>query len=236
MISVQTLFDTLLHFFGPQHWWPIDEGYHCNHHSDPRFEIITGAILTQNTAWTNVEKALNNLKRQHVLTILRIAQTKEETLKTMIQPSGFFNQKAKRLKLFSSYMQKKYNGDLQIFFSQDTDEIRQELLSLEGIGPETADSILLYAGNHPVFVVDAYTKRLCQRFPFPVNRESYEDVQRFFEKELRSTFPKNQLVSIYKELHALVVRLAKDHCRKNNPCCATCPLTDLCKKLLELPA
>ncbi len=232
MISAKTLFDILLDSYGPQHWWPIDETYHQNQNSDPRFEIITGAILTQNTAWTNVEKALCNLKKHKALTINTIAQLKKENLQTMIQPSGFYNQKAKRLKLFSSYMQKKYRGDLSKFFSRDTMEIRHELLSLQGIGPETADSILLYAGNHPVFVVDSYTKRICQRFPYPVDTESYESVQQFFEKELTNTLPKNKLVSIYQELHALLVKLAKEHCWKKKPLCSTCPMTDLCKKLL----
>lgn len=232
MVSAKTLFDILVNTYGPQHWWPIDEMYHQSQNSDPRFEIITGAILTQNTAWTNVEKALCNLKRQKALTINTIAQLKEENLRTMIQPSGFFNQKAQRLKFFSTYLQKKYRGDLQKFFSRDTAEIRHELLSIQGVGPETADSILLYAGNHPVFVVDSYTKRICQRFSFAVNTESYEDVQQFFEKELTSTIPKNDLVSVYKELHALLVKHAKEHCWKKKPLCSTCPVTDLCKKLL----
>lgn len=232
MASIKTVLDILFNSYGPQHWWPIDERYHQNQHSDPRFEIVTGAILTQNTAWTNVEKALCNLKDQRALTIDTIAHLKEDSLKKMIQPSGFFNQKAQRLKLFSTYLQTKYKGDLQKFFSRETAEIRHELLSLQGIGPETADSILLYAGNHPVFVVDAYTKRICQRFAFPVDTESYEHVQQFFEKELINTTQKSDLVSVYKELHALLVRLAKEHCWKKNPLCSTCPLRELCKKLL----
>ncbi len=232
MASIKTLFNILFDSYGPQHWWPIDERYHQNQHSDPRFEIIMGAILTQNTAWTNVEKALCNLKNQRALTINTIAHLEEDSLKKMIQPSGFFNQKAQRLKLFSTYLQTKYKGDLQKFFSRDTREIRHELLSLQGIGPETADSILLYAGNHPVFVVDAYTKRICQRFPVPVDTESYEHVQLFFEKELINTTPNSDLVLRYKELHALLVRLAKEHCWKKKPLCSTCPLRDLCKKLL----
>lgn len=232
MASAKTLFDILFDCYGPQHWWPIDEAYHKNQHSDPRFEIITGAILTQNTSWKNVEKALHNLKRQNALIINTIATLEEKNLGAMIQPSGFFNQKAKRLKLFSSYLQKNYRGDLRSFFSRDTAEIRQELLRLHGIGPETADSILLYAGNHPVFVVDAYTKRICQRFPFLVDIRSYDPVQHFFEKELTNTIPKNNLVSTYKELHALLVRLAKEHCWKKKPLCSTCPLRSLCKKLL----
>ncbi len=179
-----------------------------------------------------MEKTLCNLKNQKALTINTIANLKEDSLKKMIQPSGFFNQKAQRLKLFSTYLQTKYNGDLQNFFSRDTAEIHHELLLIKGIGLETADSILLYAGGHSVFVVDAYTKRICQRFPFPVDTESYEHVQQFFEKELINTTPYSDLVWVYKELHALLVRLAKEHCWKKNPLCSTCPLRDLCKKLL----
>jgi endonuclease-3 related protein len=231
MTSPKDLYEFLLDTFGHQHWWPVDEQYHQNQKSDPRFEIIVGAILTQNTAWTNVEKALGNLKKHKALTIHTMANIKEEKLKTMIQPSGFFNQKAERLKSFSSYMEKKYHEDLLNFFSRRTSEIRHELLSLKGIGPETADSILLYAGNHPVFVVDSYTKRICQRFPLSILSESYDDIQYFFENELISTIPKEELVSTYKEFHALLVELAKKYCWKKNPNCATCPLINLCKKL-----
>jgi endonuclease III related protein len=230
--SLKTLYDILFDAFGQQHWWPIDMQYHHNQNGDPRVEIIVGAILTQNTAWTNVEKAITNLKRHKALTIHTMAHIEDELLKTLIQPSGFFNQKAQRLKLFSTYMEKKYAGDLQKFFAQETSEIRQELLSLQGIGPETADSILLYAGNNPVFVVDSYTKRICKRFPFPLDNTSYEDIQHLFENELTKTISKKDIVSTYKEYHALLVKLAKEYCRKKKPACATCPLTNLCKKLL----
>jgi endonuclease-3 related protein len=231
MISPKNLYDLLLDTFGYQHWWPVDEQYHENQQSDPRFEIIVGAILTQNTAWTNVEKALDNLKKHKALTLQTIADITEEKLKTMIQPSGFFNQKAQRLKFFASYIEKKYHKDLLNFFSRETSETRHELLSLQGIGPETADSILLYAGNHPVFVVDSYTKRICQRLSLPILNESYDDIQHFFEKELESTIPKKELVSTYKEFHALLVELAKKYCWKKNPNCSPCPLTHLCEKL-----
>jgi endonuclease-3 related protein len=179
-----------------------------------------------------VEKALDNLKKHKVLTINAIAQINEENLKIMIQPSGFFNQKARRLKLFAFYLHKKYQDDLQKFFSRDEAEIRYELLSLQGIGPETADSILLYAGNHPAFVVDAYTKRICKRLPFQALNDSYDEVKYFFENELQHTIPKKELVPVYKELHALLVKLAKNNCRKKKPDCDTCPLTRLCEKSL----
>ncbi|MBP1661872.1 MAG: uncharacterized protein H6P94_121 [Thermoplasmatales archaeon] len=229
-ISLEKLYDILLTAFGGQHWWPIDVSYHQKQHSDPRFEIIIGAILTQNTAWTNVEKALKNLKEHNALTIPALNRVPENILKTLIQPSGFFNQKAGRLKYISSYLQKQYNGDLKKFFSQETSTIREELLSLKGIGPETADSILLYAGDHPVFVIDAYTRRIRTRIPLPTVSESYEDIQLFFEQGL-STIPEKQKTSLYKEYHALLVTLAKQHCWKKKPYCSDCPLSTLCKKL-----
>jgi endonuclease-3 related protein len=231
-ISPKTIYDLLLDNFGHQHWWPVDKNYHRKQKSDPRFEILVGAILTQNTAWANVEKALDNLKKHKVLTINAIVHINEENLKTMIQPCGFFNQKARRLKLFVSYITEKYQEDIQKFFSRDKAEIRHELLSLQGIGPETADSMLLYAGNHPTFVVDAYTKRICKRLPFQVLNESYDDIKYFFENELQHTIPKKELTTVYKELHALLVKLAKNNCRKKKPDCDTCPLTRLCEKSL----
>lgn len=230
--SPKNLYELLLDTFGHQHWWPVDWKYHQRHHSDPRFEIIIGAILTQNTAWTNVKKALENLKKQNILTIPAMIHVEEKNLKTMIQPSGFFNQKAQRLKFFASYLEKKYGGDLQKFFSQEPSEIHHELLSLPGIGPETADSILLYAGDHPVFVVDAYTERICLRFPFPVLSNSYDDIQQFFENQLSSTIPEKERIPTYKEFHALFVELAKQYCRKKKPNCSSCPLNNLCEKLL----
>ena len=150
----------------------------------------------------------------------------------MIQPSGFFNQKARRLKLFAVYLDTKYQDDLQKFFSRDEIDIRHELLSLEGIGPETADSILLYAGNNPTFVIDAYTKRICKRLPFQVINNSYNDIKNFFENELQRTIPKKKLVAVYKEYHALLVKLAKNNCWKKKPDCNTCPLTRRCEKCL----
>jgi len=231
-ISPQKLYEILLDVFGHQHWWPIDTQYHQKQHSDSRFEIMIGAILTQNTAWTNVEKALKNLKKHNTFTIDAIANVEEQNLKTMIQPSGFFNQKAQRLKFLASYLEERYERDLQKLFMQDTSEIRDELLSLPGIGPETADSILLYAGNHPVFVVDAYTKRLCRRIPFPLRSDSYDDIKEFFEKQLSSIISEKERICVYQELHALLIVLAKQYCWKKKPSCNPCPLNGFCEKLL----
>ncbi len=221
------IYKILLDNFGPQDWWPVDKEYHKNRYSDPRFEIIIGAILTQNTAWANVEKALVNLKLNNTLTVRKIVETEIEHLKTMIQPSGYYNQKANRLKVLASHLNKNYKN-LDRFFSREIQEIRSELLSLNGIGPETADSILLYAGNHPVFVVDAYTKRLRERVPINIKKESYDGIQQYFEGELKKYFPTKDIAQLYKELHALIVKLAKNYCRKK-PVCNKCPLKNYCE-------
>lgn len=230
-VTLPKLYHLLQEHFGKQDWWPIDEEYHLLQGSDPRFEIMIGAILTQNTAWTNVEKTLNNLKQHQALTIQAIVSMDDKKLRQLIQSSGFFNQKTQRLKEFSSYLHKNYHDNLTIFFSRNTLEIRKELLSLKGIGPETANSMLLYAGNHPVFVIDAYTKRISTRLPLPIKTQTYDDIQHFFEQTLQQTFPQRQLLTTYKELHALFVELAKNFCKKK-PVCTNCPLTTLCKKIL----
>lgn len=225
------IYECLLDHFGHQHWWPVDAAYHKTQRSDPRLEIIVGAILTQNTAWTNVEKALENLKREKALTVQALMTMDDETLKTMIQPSGFFNQKARRLKLFVSYIHIRYQDDVQNMVSQETSELRKELLELHGIGPETADSILLYAGNHPVFVIDAYTKRIGKRFPCTGEDDSYDVVQHGFESELTQSIPPEDLVSVFKEFHALLVECAKHYCWKSRPNCSPCPLSTSCQKV-----
>jgi endonuclease-3 related protein len=231
VLRTEKLYDLLLDHFGHQHWWPVDRTYHKTQESDPRFEIIVGAILTQNTAWSNVEKALDSLKQHRALTIESITSMKLQVLKNLIQPSGFFNQKALRLKTISSYLLGEYQANLSLFFSRDTPMVRTELLGLNGIGSETADSILLYAGDKPVFVIDAYTRRISRRLPFPVNGDSYDELQQFFEHTLQKKYPANHLVPVYKELHALIVKLAKTSCR-TLPGCDNCPLRRSCQKML----
>lgn len=221
------LYDLLYEKFGNLNWWPIDIKYHRRNNSDSRFEIIVGAVLTQNTAWANVEKALSNLKEKHFLEIKRMNEIDLESLCNLIKYSGFFNQKAKRLKILAKYLFENYNGNLDLFFDRDINEIRIELLKINGIGPETADSIILYAGNLPIFVVDAYTKRLCQRLPINTNL-SYHDIQFYFQKSLSQQYRGKKLVQVYNELHALIVNLAKNYCKKK-PECLKCPLTSYCK-------
>jgi len=232
VVIPEKLYENLLNHFGKQEWWPVDYQYHKKNRSDPRFEIMIGAILTQNTAWDNVEKALTNLKTNKILTINRIVDENIENIRTMIQPSGFFNQKAQRLKILASYLHDEYNDNLDKFFEKDLQMTRQELLSLNGIGPETADSMLLYAGNIPIFVVDAYTKRICKRLPIKNSGKTYEEIQSFFENELQSRFPEMDIVELYKELHALIVRLAKTYCRKK-PNCENCTLKNNCEFALS---
>ena len=217
----------LIEKFGEQHWWPIDKEYHKKNNSDPRFEIITGAILTQNTSWSNVEKALNNLKSENILELKYISDIDLNKLKNLIRPSGFFNQKAKRIQDISNYLSQNYNCDLNLFFNRDVKHIRKELLSLNGIGPETADSILLYAGNKETFVVDAYTKRICKRIPINTGN-SYNEIQQYFQSELSKIYGKKDLINVYNELHALIVLFAKKYCNKK-PQCLNCPFSQKCK-------
>ena len=229
-----TLYKKLIGELGHQNWWPMDKSYHEKNGSDPRFEIIVGAILTQNTAWSNVEKALTNLKSKNVLDIEKIVKIDIKDLQNMIKPSGFFNQKADRVKNIATYLHNKYSDDLDYFFNRELKDIREELLSLNGIGPETTDSILLYAGNMPIFVVDAYTKRICKRLPLNTNG-SYEEIQQYFEEDLCKEYSKKEITRVYNELHALIVILAKNQC-KTKPECVKCPLRKYCrfgKNLLE---
>src|SRR5579862_781390 len=164
----------LFRAWGPQHWWP----------AETRFEVIVGAYLTQNTAWTNVELALANLRQARLLSVDGIRKVPARKLERLIRSSGYFRQKAARLKRFVAFLDEKYTGSLDKLFSQPTETLREELLTLNGIGPETADSILLYAGNHPVFVVDAYTRRILERHEVVPGTTDYEEIRELFERAL----------------------------------------------------
>jgi endonuclease-3 related protein len=172
--ELRRFYQVLHQAWGPQHWWP----------ADTRFEIMVGAYLTQNTAWTNVERALANLRTARAMSVAGIRDIKLSRLERLIRPSGYFRQKAKRLKTFVAFLDQKYGGSLDALFSQPTDRLREELLSLNGVGPETADSILLYAGNHPVFVVDAYTRRILDRHQILPEHSDYEEIRELFEHAL----------------------------------------------------
>ncbi len=206
-----TLYDLLLKNFGGQNWWP----------GETPFEVIIGAILTQNTAWQNVEVAIMNLKEKGLLTPEGIYNAKEDELEKCIRPAGYFRIKTKRLKGFITFLFEEFNGDLDKLFSLPLPELRSKLLEVYGIGPETADSIILYAGEKPTFVVDAYTKRIFSRLGILNNNLGYDDVKRYFEDNLSKN------IELYNEYHALIVMLGKNYC-KTRPICDQCPLKSPC--------
>jgi endonuclease-3 related protein len=176
--QIRDFYRALFQAWGPQHWWP----------AQGRFEVIVGAYLTQNTAWTNVERALRTLRSAGVLSPAGIRRTPIEQLEQLIRSAGYFRQKAQRLKTFVAYLNGNYGGSLNRMFARPTSELRAELLALNGIGPETADSILLYGGGHPVFVVDAYTRRILERHGILPAAAPYEEIRALFERALGSGF------------------------------------------------
>ncbi len=190
---------------GPQHWWPADDG---------PFEVMVGAVLTQNTAWTNVERAIANLRRARALTPRAILATHPRRLAGWLKPSGYFNVKAKRLRAFCRWY--RAQGGLKPLQALPTAELRAALLAVPGVGPETADDILLYAFARPVFVIDAYTRRIFQRLGLIDGDEGYETLRALFERDVRKN------VSRYNEYHALIVRHGKEICRTRPRCCACC--------------
>ena len=197
--------------YGPQRWWP----------GETALEIIVGAILTQSAAWTNVEKALSNLTAAGVLSPEGLRTLAEDQLAALIRPSGYFNAKASKLKAFVALLDERYGGDLDRMLGSPVDELRAALLTTHGIGPETADSILLYAVGRPVFVIDAYTRRTFSRLGLRPESDSYHGWQRLFMTVLPSD------ASLFNEYHALIVRHGKEVCRKR-PLCARCPLAEVC--------
>lgn len=203
-----SMYESMLSALGPQHWWP----------GQTRFEIAMGAILTQNTAWTNVEKAIANLRKERMLSAKAMNAAPKTRLAAAIRPSGYYNQKAKKLKCFLSFFERKYGSSFKEMANQTAPNLRKELLSIHGIGPETADSILLYALEKPIFVVDAYTRRIFSRHGFCKPDEDYHDLQRFFMERLP------QDVSLFNEYHALIVHTGKNFCKKSRPLCQGCPL------------
>jgi len=186
--------------YGSQNWWPADS----------QFEVMVGAILTQNTSWSNVEKAIKNLKEASALNVHTIAELSERELAKLIKPSGYFNLKSKRLKHFVDWFEKE--GRFNRLQKLDNETLRKKLLSVNGIGPETADDILLYAFERPVFVIDAYTRRLLKALNLADGDESYETLRHFFEASLSPD------VSLFREYHALIVRHAKEKCTSENDC------------------
>lgn len=193
---------------GHLNWWP----------GESRWEVIVGAILTQNTAWSNVEKAIASLKAANVLEPKPMWELPESELALLIRSSGYYNQKAKKLRTFLAYFRERHGGSLESMIAAPTDSLRKELLSLNGIGPETADSILLYALDHSVFVIDAYTKRIMSRHGHAGEGVDYHDLQALFTRHL----PKER--DLYNDYHAQLVRVGNRHCKKGLPECDLCPL------------
>jgi endonuclease-3 related protein len=207
------IYQALYRAFGPRHWWP----------AETPLEVIVGAILTQNTAWKNVEKAITNLKSAGLLELPQLNQLPLRKLATIIKPAGYYNIKAKRLRALTEWLEN--SGGLEKLTAIPTPELRAQLLQIHGVGPETADSILLYAFNRPVFVVDAYTRRIFSRYGLISGDEPYEQLKNWLEQELTPLTGKSisQTVALFNEYHALLVHLGKTHCRPQ-PICPGCPL------------
>ncbi len=211
MNRVTRVYQLLLKHFGPQHWWPADTA----------FEVIVGAVLMPQTSWKNVEKAIDSLKGARMLEPAKIANASLRELTELVHPAGLHHTKPRRLRDLCRHVLKASGGNVDAFLGRDPTSLRRELLSLDGVGPETADSILLYAAQARVFVVDAYTKKVGKRvglFDF----EAYERIQEYFEKNL----PED--TRLYQEYHALIVELAKQICR-TRPRCDVCPLNRACR-------
>jgi endonuclease III related protein len=240
--NVAAIYSTLARAWGRQHWWPAQS----------RFEVIVGAYLTQNTSWRNVEIAMRNLRAARVLSVEGIRNISLSRLEQLIRSSGYFRQKARKLKTFVKFVDQKYGGSLTKMFAQPTAELREQLLALNGVGPETADSILLYAGQNPVFVVDAYTRRLAVRHEILNEKASYEEFRSLFERALidvpdvasnviasevrgsaahppsrMSLARRTPLAQVFNEMHGLIVSAGKQYCLKSKAQCEQCPLGPL---------
>jgi endonuclease III related protein len=209
--TLQEVYRRLFDAFGLQHWWP----------GESPFEVMIGAVLTQNTNWQNVERAIRNLREADLLEPRALHEVPLEELEDLIRPAGYFRVKARRLRSLLEFLMTRYNGSLEAMFQTSLGELRQELLGVHGIGPETADSILLYAGGLPSFVVDAYTHRVFSRHGWIGFDADYHQIQDYVQDELPAETP------VYNEFHALLVRLGKDFCRKSRPKCGECPLREL---------
>lgn len=248
--TIRKYYSTLHRACGPQHWWP----------ARTRFEVIVGAYLTQNTAWINVQHALRALRAAGVLNVDGIRRIPIDELERLIRPAGYFRQKARSLKTFLAFLDSQYGGSLNRMFAVPTEALRPQLLELTGVGPETADSILLYAGQHPVFVVDAYTRRIFDRHELLPAKAKYDDVRVLVEHALRPLAKEAQTLKtgdlkletalapahhpspmsrakrpaeaqIYNEMHGLIVNVGKEYCLKAAPRCDECPLRSFLPKV-----
>lgn len=205
---LRSYYEAMFSRLGPRQWWPAKTS----------FEVIVGAILTQNTAWSNVKRAIANLRGEGLLALRSLERARASRLAQLIRSSGYFRQKARKLKSFARFLRAEYGGSLNRMFRTPTSVLRGRLLAVHGIGPETADSILLYAGNHSVFVVDAYTRRILERHEIIRPHATYEEIRQLFERNLTPSYP------LYNEYHALLVGVGKEWCRTKKPRCSECPL------------
>jgi len=239
--QIRACYYTLFQAWGPQHWWP----------ARTRFEVIVGAYLTQNTSWTNVERALRRLRSAGLLNLRAMREVSLTKLESQIRSAGYFRRKAQRLKTFVAFLDDHYGGSLTRMLAQPTAKLRQELLGLNGVGPETADSILLYAGQHPIFVVDAYTRRLLARHDILPENAPYEVIRKLCERALArvaapdslpplkigkqqvlfshrpspmSLAKRSPVAQAYNDMHGLIVQIGKHYCLKSRPRCEQCPL------------
>ena len=243
--QIRVIFRTLFERWGHQHWWPAETS----------FEVIVGAYLTQNTAWTNVERALIRLREAGVLSVKGIRSIEISELEKLIRSAGYFRQKASRLKQFVTFLDQRHGGSLERMFSTSTERLREELLGLSGVGPETADSIILYAGQHAIFVVDAYTRRILERHGLATASTKYEEIRMLVEAALTgetlglaeidpamlpkgschspstmSTASRCAQAQVFNEMHGLIVGVGKNYCLKSKPKCEECPLGPLLPK------
>jgi len=205
------IYERLHSSLGPSDWWP----------GETSLEVIVGAILTQNTSWRNVEQALARLKEEGALSVERLTRMGEEQLAEWIRPAGYYRIKARRLKNFFRFLQEDYHGQIGALGEQPLEKVRDQLLGIRGVGPETADSILLYALGKPTFVVDTYTHRIFSRHRLVPEESDYEGLRSFFMETLPEEVP------LFNEFHALIVRTGKTYCKKKAPLCGDCPLRDL---------
>ena len=226
MNQMLKIYNSLFSHFSPQRWWPVtEEGkLHPEYSDGPKnekqqLEVIFGAILAQNTNWKNAEKAIVNLNKNNLIYVKKILKIEENILAEIIKSSGYHNQKAKKLKNFCDFLLKNYDGKLSLLFKNNIDGLREQLLSIKGIGPETADSIILYAAKKPIFVIDAYTKRILGRIGF--REKTYDELQEL----LMDNLPNSE--KLFNECHALLVELGKNICKKE-PLCEKCPINRHC--------
>lgn len=209
--TLKEVYERLFAAFGPQNWWP----------GDSPFEVIVGAVLVQNTAWKNVERAIANLRDAGVMSPHALYALPADELAELIRPAGYFQVKTKRLRHLLQFIVEEFDGSLDAMFQTDLTTLRERLLTIHGIGPETADAILLYAGNMPTFVVDTYAHRVLARHGWIGYDASYEEIKDFFEGRLPVEAP------LFNEYHALLVRVGKEYCRRSGPKCEACPLAEL---------